>query len=103
MEPKRVLVVVGGGGYTNAGAPAVMNDYCNYKLTRTIAPLFEIASILAERGHSIEFGTLGGRASWTDGKAFISRVHILGPGVCPDVEQRAYEDMSKWSTNLISS
>ncbi|KAK3182488.1 hypothetical protein K4F52_006128 [Lecanicillium sp. MT-2017a] len=85
MEPKRVLVVVGGGGYTNA------------------APLFEIASILAERGHSIEFGTLGGRASWTDGKAFISRVHILGPGVCPDVEQRAYEDMSKWSTNLISS
>jgi hypothetical protein len=67
-----------------------------------IAPLFEIASILSQRGHIIHFGTLGGRESWADGKPFISRVHILGPAICNDVEQMAYEDMSKWPTNLTS-
>ena len=104
MESKRILVVVGGGGYTNAGKKPYKTTTKLPRLNhnRHIAPLFEIASILSQRGHVIHFGTLGGRESWTRDRAFISRVHVLGPAICPDVEKKAYEDMSKWPTDLTS-
>ncbi|KAI1100339.1 glycosyltransferase family 1 protein [Jackrogersella minutella] len=78
---KKILVVVTAGGYTNA------------------APVLEIARIMATRGFTIEFGTFAGRESWLHDCPFISRLHILGPSVPPDVEEANYLRMSDWMTN----
>ncbi|OAQ57610.1 UDP-glucosyl transferase family protein [Pochonia chlamydosporia 170] len=82
---KRILVLVTGGGYTNA------------------APLFELASILASRGYLIEFGTLSGRDNWLSNWPFVSRFHIIGKAVPPNVEEENYLNMSKWDTDLTSN
>ena len=44
-----------------------------------LAPILEIARILAARGHQIEYGTLQGGAKCANGYDFISRFHTLGP------------------------
>ncbi|MCJ1368182.1 hypothetical protein MMC16_007323 [Acarospora aff. strigata] len=75
---RKILVVVTAGGKTNA------------------APLLEIAKILNSRGHIIEFGTLQGQEQWVKDCPFVSRVHILGPGVPPEVEEASYLQMTSW-------
>ncbi|EEP81157.1 predicted protein [Uncinocarpus reesii 1704] len=74
----RLLVVATAGGKPNA------------------EPLLEIAKILNTRGYSIEFATLEGQEKWADKYPFISKVHILGPGVAPAVQRASYARMMDW-------
>lgn len=66
-----------------------------------VAPLLELASVLASRGHSIEFGTLAERESWIADRPFGSEPHVLGPPVPADIEEANYLHMSTWSTDLM--
>lgn len=68
-----------------------------------LAPVLDLAAILASRGHAIEFATLAGRDGWLTDLPFISRAHVLGPAVPPDVEEQNYLLMSTWSSDIISS
>ncbi|GAQ42225.1 glycosyltransferase [Aspergillus tubingensis] len=78
----KFLVVVTAGGRTNA------------------TPLLEIARILSDRGHVIEFATLEGQQVWTQDYPFISRIHILGPNQTAEAEEQAYLQMSRWKLGL---
>ena len=65
-------------------------------LERLLDPILEIGKILATRGHRIEFATLEGQQTFADSYNFISQVHIVGPGVLPEDEERQYLKMSAW-------
>ncbi|KAK4118276.1 glycosyltransferase family 1 protein [Parathielavia appendiculata] len=83
--PRKILVVVTAGGYTNA------------------APVLEIASVLASRGYSIDFATFSGREQWIKDCPFVSSFHVIGPSESADVEEANYIRMSSWTTNLMSN
>ncbi|KAK4226203.1 hypothetical protein QBC38DRAFT_237118 [Podospora fimiseda] len=70
----RVLLVVGGGGFTHA------------------APVLELGRILAQRGHQIEFATHQGHDKWVKSKyySFVTKVHIMGPDLSPEEEALNY-------------
>ncbi|KAM7215805.1 UDP-glucosyl transferase family protein [Rhypophila decipiens] len=84
-QPRKVLVVVTAGGYTNA------------------APVLEISKILASRGFRVDFATLSGREKWAENRTYISKFHVLGPSVPPAVEEENYIRMSSWTTDLMSN
>lgn len=67
------------------------------------APLLELASILASRGHLIEFGTLAEREAWLVDWPFVSCLHVLGPPVLEEVEEASYLRISSWSSDLTSN
>ncbi|KAK0386277.1 hypothetical protein NLU13_6114 [Sarocladium strictum] len=81
QETMRVLIVVAGGGYTNA------------------APLLELGQLLSSRGYEIEFASLQGRETWVKDCAFVTRFHSLGPAVPAPVEEAKYLEMSTWSSD----
>ncbi|KAF4227142.1 hypothetical protein CNMCM6805_003395 [Aspergillus fumigatiaffinis] len=75
--PRKILLVVTGGGYTHA------------------APVLELGKILANRGHTIEFATLDGQEKWTDGFP-ISRTHLMGPGPTEEQLDAHYKRSRLW-------
>ena len=46
-----------------------------------VAPVLELGRVrfLADRGHRVEFATLGGQEKWSNDYPFISRTHSMGP------------------------
>ncbi|KAF4464004.1 udp-glucosyl transferase family [Fusarium albosuccineum] len=69
VPTRRVLALSTTGGFTHA------------------APVLDICRVLADRGHAVEFATHDGQQTWIQNPnyAFISKVHLLGPG--PTAEQ----------------
>lgn len=82
-EGTTILIVVGTGGFTHA------------------APMLEIGRILAQRGHRIEFATHHGQDRWLSSPSssnqydFISKVHLMGPGMDVAAEVEHYMQMQE--------
>lgn len=108
LAPRKVLLVVTTGGFTHAGKNEWMNQTSQFLslawtfrgrltiLRQSAAPVFEIAKVLAERGHAIEFATLDGQEHWTEGYEFITKVHLLGPGPTEEQMNAHYLRMQAW-------
>ncbi|KAJ4241530.1 hypothetical protein NW757_012229 [Fusarium falciforme] len=75
---RKILLVVTTGGFTHA------------------SPVFEIGSVLAARGHTVEFSTLDGQEYWTEGYDFITKVRSLGPSPTPEQMNAHYLRMRTW-------
>ncbi|EFW98536.1 udp-glucosyl transferase family protein [Grosmannia clavigera kw1407] len=84
LPARRILAVVTTGGFTHAGR-------CS------LTPILEVCRLLAARGHTVEFATLGGQESWASGCPFLSAVHVFD-GRCPTDEQTEahYRRMLDW-------
>ncbi|KAF4995618.1 hypothetical protein FGRMN_5009 [Fusarium graminum] len=84
LPKAKILVVVTVGGSTNS------------------APILEICSILAVRGHTIDFATLSGREHMVDEYPFVATVHIIGPAISAAEDEEHYTLFSRWDWNTAS-
>ncbi|KAF5564214.1 UDP-glucosyl transferase family [Fusarium phyllophilum] len=81
LPKAKFLVVVTVGGSTNS------------------APILEICSILAARGHTIDFATLSGREKLIDNYPFVQKVHIVGSAISAEEDENHYILFSRWNWN----
>ncbi|KAI1072876.1 hypothetical protein LB507_011465 [Fusarium sp. FIESC RH6] len=79
----KILVVVTVGGSTNS------------------APILDICSILAARGHTIDFATLSGREKLVANYPFVQKVHIVGPAISAEEDEKHYILFSRWNWNTV--
>ncbi|KAF2229266.1 glycosyltransferase family 1 protein [Viridothelium virens] len=79
----KILVVVTVGGATN------------------VAPILQVCSVLAQRGHRIDFATLQTRESLASPYPFISNIHTLGRGITATEEEQLYSRFNEWDGNTI--
>ncbi|KAL2210503.1 UDP-Glycosyltransferase/glycogen phosphorylase [Sarocladium strictum] len=74
--PRRILLLVTGGGYTHA------------------APVIELGAVLSSRGHEIHFATNTSQLHWTPSFATLS--HDVGPAVPSKDTEEHYIRMRDW-------
>ncbi|KAI8227727.1 UDP-glucuronosyltransferase 1-6 [Colletotrichum sp. SAR 10_96] len=75
---RRILLVSTVGGFTHA------------------APVLELGSVLAARGHEVHFGTNTGQEHWASAYPSISRIHSFGPTLPDDEAEQHYTRMRQW-------
>ncbi|KZL70607.1 udp-glucosyl transferase family protein [Colletotrichum incanum] len=60
------------------------------------APILELGTVLAKRGHEVHFGTKSGQEHWVSTVPAITRIHSFGPAM-PDADTKAYYTrMMQW-------
>ncbi|KAJ5006173.1 UDP-glucuronosyltransferase 1-6 [Colletotrichum sp. SAR 10_66] len=75
---RRILLVSTVGGFTHA------------------APVLELGSVLAARGHEVHFGTNTSQEHWASAYPSISRIHSFGPALPDDEAEQHYTRMRQW-------
>ncbi|KAH8699302.1 putative UDP-glucoronosyl and UDP-glucosyl transferase [Talaromyces proteolyticus] len=79
LPPRKILLVVTTGGFTHA------------------APVLDVAKVLADRGHTIEFATLNGQGHYIANYPFVSKLHLLGEGPTEQQYEEHYLRMRRWN------
>lgn len=55
--------------------------------------------MLAQRGHTVDFATLEGQESWTEGYGYINKLHLMGPGPSHEDLEAHYLRMRLWDSS----
>ena len=97
--PRRILLLVTGGGYTHAGtltrlAIPISSDLSKTNIRISIEPVIQLGATLDSRGHEIHFATNTSQLHWSP--SFTTLSHDLGPGIASEDADHHYARMRDW-------